>query len=473
MNWANQEILNYDYFIDLFLIRDLNDNDSFQLMNSILNKYKVDINKFKMWLYYGGEGNYKNLKDIFEKLSKYFLEKEDNISDLFFLFWDNPNKFLFLFILLLLQKKESKKFYDLLRRKLFLYSIFFYYKKGKFDELFIKENEIKNEINSYFKNILRNIYTNKEEIINEFEKNQILYEYFFNFKSLIDNNEINNNEKKFDFFKYIKQTLDNINFKTINVKEENPISLFKPIDNLKRDQLKEEYKEILKFSSLYQKIKKKLFLWNNTYSNEEIFVNNNNENVKELKFKLSNHLTKEMTLPLLVPIINIVIYLPFFSKFSKEKMFKSSFEKIHKINLYPYNSFFDDKTHLFCFDNYKFKEINNLEFNVCFVKPIYHDKGFLEINEKEKEIYFFSLPYYLLDNEDNFDKERECCYGCLFNSKKKESKILKYKCINLYNINFYLERYYLCENSSIEIFTKDNKSYFFQFENERKKKFYL
>ena len=228
--------------------------------------------------------------------------------------------------------------------------------------------------------------------------------------------------------------------------EENPISLFKPIDNLKRDQLKEEYKEILKFSSLYQKIKKKLFLWNNPYSNEEIFVNNNNENVN---------------------------YLPFFSKFSKEKMFKSSFEKIHKINLYPYNSFFDDKTHLFCFDNYKFKEINNLEFNVCFIKPIYHDKGFLEINEKEKEIYFFSLPYYLLDNEDNFDKERECCYGCLFNSKKKESKILKYKCINLYNINFYLERYYLCENSSIEIFTKDNKSYFFQFENERKKKFYL
>ena len=203
MNWANQEILNYDYFINLFLIRDLNDNDSLKLMNSILNKYKVDINKFKMWLYYGGEGNYYNLKDIFEKLSKYFLEKEDNISDLFFLFWDNPNKFLFLFILILLQKKESKKFYDLLRRKLFLYSIFFYYKKGKFDELFIddKENEIKNEINSYFKNILRNIYTNKEEIINEFEKNQILYEYFFNFKSLIDNNEINNNEKKFDFFK--------------------------------------------------------------------------------------------------------------------------------------------------------------------------------------------------------------------------------------------------------------------------------
>ncbi len=107
MNWANQEILNYDYFIDLFLIRDLNDNDSLKLMNTILNKYKVDINKFKMWLYYGGEGNYKNLKDIFEKLSKYFLEKEDNISDLFFLFWDNPNKFLFLFIFILLQKKRK------------------------------------------------------------------------------------------------------------------------------------------------------------------------------------------------------------------------------------------------------------------------------------------------------------------------------------------------------------------------------
>ena len=224
---------------------------------------------------------------------------------------------------------------------------------------------------------------------------------------------------------------------------------------------------------MYKRIKKKLFLWNNVYSNEEIFFNNNNENVKELKFKLSNHLTKEMTLPLLVPIINIDIYLPFFSKFSKEKMFKSSFEKIHKINLYPYNSFFDDKTHLFCFDNYKFKEINNLEFNVCFIKPIYHDKGFLEINEKEKEIYFFSLPYYIMDNEEKFDKERECCYGSLFNLKKKESKILRYKCISFYNINYYLERYYLFENASIEIFTKDNKSYFFQFEAERKKKIFI
>jgi hypothetical protein len=240
-----------------------------------------------------------------------------------------------------------------------------------------------------------------------------------------------------------------------------------------RDQIKEEYKEILKFSSLYKRTKKKLFLWNNVYSNEEIFFNNNNENVKELKFKLSNHLTKEMTLPLLVPITNIDIYLPFFSKFSKEKMFKSSFEKIHKINLYPYNSFFDDKYYLFCFDDYRFKEKSDLEFNVCFIKPIYHDKGFLEINEKEKEIYFFSLPYYLMDNEEKYDKERECCYGSLFNLKKKESKILRYKCISFYNINYYLERYYLFENASIEIFTKDNKSYFFQFEAERKKKIFI
>ena len=35
MNWANQEILNYDYFINLFLIRDLNLNDSSKSMNSI------------------------------------------------------------------------------------------------------------------------------------------------------------------------------------------------------------------------------------------------------------------------------------------------------------------------------------------------------------------------------------------------------------------------------------------------------
>ena len=63
-----------------------------------------------MWLYYGGEGNYYNLKNIFEKSSENFLEKEDNISDLFFLFWDNPKKFLFLFILILLQKKKVRNF---------------------------------------------------------------------------------------------------------------------------------------------------------------------------------------------------------------------------------------------------------------------------------------------------------------------------------------------------------------------------
>ena len=233
-------------------------------------------------------------------------------------------------------------------------------------------------------------------------------------------------------------------------------------------EFKNKYKNLLKFWNYYKKIKKKLFLWNGPYSNKEIFFNIENKKSREIKYKLSNHLTKELALPLLVPIINIEKYLSDFSDFPKEKMFKTPLNNIYNIHLYPFDDFLKsiNEKKLYSF---QLNDKNNFEFYVCYIKPTYHDRGFLEIDKINKKIDFYSFPNYMLNMNDTFDKEKNSCFGSLINS---ELKILRYKCIYLKDIYFYLERTYLCINNAIEIFTQ-NKSYFFIFEEENKKKGFI
>ena len=116
-------------------------------------------------------------------------------------------------------------------------------------------------------------------------------------------------------------------------------------------------------------------------------------------------------------------------------MFKSSFDKIYKLNLYPFYNFYDKfSINFFNFDNQENK--SDFEYNVCHIKPLIHDKGFIEINKKN--ILFYSYPYYINNNDnENFDTERKSCYGCLFNLKEKNSKILRYKKIKINNLKYY------------------------------------
>ena len=67
----------------------------------------------------------------------------------------------------------------------------------------------------------------------------------------------------------------------------------------------------------YKKLKKRLFSWGGFWSDRYLFF----KHPEYLKLKVKNHFTKEMTRPLLTPVLDINYYLPNFAKFDKNKLF--------------------------------------------------------------------------------------------------------------------------------------------------------
>ena len=69
----------------------------------------------------------------------------------------------------------------------------------------------------------------------------------------------------------------------------------------------------------YKAIKKKSFSWRGYWSDRKLFF----EKVEELKLKLINHYTKTFMKPILVPILDVEYYLPEFSGFKIENLFRN------------------------------------------------------------------------------------------------------------------------------------------------------
>ena len=78
----------------------------------------------------------------------------------------------------------------------------------------------------------------------------------------------------------------------------------------------------------YKNFKKHCFSWRGLWSNREEFF----ENISGLKLKLINHYTKSFMKPLLVPILDINYYLPPFSDFNSQNLFKNKNEKNNEGN---------------------------------------------------------------------------------------------------------------------------------------------
>ena len=116
--------------------------------------------------------------------------------------------------------------------------------------------------------------------------------------------------------------------------------------------------------------------------------------------------------------------------------------------------FFTDKKYLVC----------------CLVKQTHHIKGLFYIKEA-KLIFKRDLTKKSNDkswielnekNNDNFDYERGDCFGSYFKNYKKDKNFYKLN-IKFDEIKMILKRKYYYKNSSIEIFTSNNKSYYFNF----------
>ena len=172
----------------------------------------------------------------------------------------------------------------------------------------------------------KNIYLNKNEkiidLINTKEWKEALYE------NLTLKSEINRNyfglglyektvAKRFFTSKELDDAKD-MSYKT---------TILELLPKYEQELLKysnNSFEKSMKVKNKYKKIKKQCFSWRGLWSNRDIFFG---ENGPEFKLKLVNHYTKDFMRPILVPILDINYYLPDFSNFDKNNLFKKTEEE--------------------------------------------------------------------------------------------------------------------------------------------------
>ena len=384
---------------------------------------------------------------------------------------ENKNKICFIFL-----EKISQGFFNcLLQSKyntkiikkhfLFAYSIFLeivktYNNHNKID--IIGDNDQKDY---NIKEILTNIFIFSN--IHKFDQGEFLIDFYIKLINSFGDNS---------FESTIKGLVGNV---LVTEKKEYPFSDTEDFIKLYYILPEKSYNQI------YKKLMKELFIYNRMWSKKEIFfqkkennigINNYFPNLKSIKYKQMKYYTKNFQQPILYPILEIEKYYPEFSKFNLEKLYKNPLEKILSYDF----ALSDDGTYINniiskIIEKYLKKQKNQEP--CCLVKNTHHIKGSLCIIEMDYngvdcfELYFFSSQNQKTDpicnnptnSEGNNDKQKNLCYGSIFPCPKKDYG-------NIYNIKskdilFILIREYYHRVSAAEIFTSNNKSYYFNFNN--------
>ena len=241
------------------------------------------------------------------------------------------------------------------------------------------------------------------------------------------------------------------------------------------------------YSQLYRKLMKELFVYNRMWAQKDLFFkvdNSNNSQSKVIKYKQMSYFTKNFQQPILYPILEIEKYYPVFSRFKLEKLYKNKNQKIlsYNFSLTEDNYIYVNNIITKYIEKYLKKQQNQEK--CCLVKQTHHVKGSISIIEMDYngmdcfELYFFSSTTQNTDpicnditgteekeKEANTgdENQRNLCYGSVFPCPIKDYGIILN--IKSKDILFILIREYYRRVSAIEIFTADNKSYFFNFNN--------
>ena len=305
-------------------------------------------------------------------------------------------------------------------------------------------------------------------IINKIEpfnsEEEIILEEFFTIK-------INPNKNYYQFF---YNFLLYINSKTKDKKD----LLYESI----KDKKEENRGNINLFgktnTQLYHYLMKQLFVYNRLWSKQNLFFKNvddcyknNNDNDLKIKFKRISYYTSNYQQPFIYPILEIDKYYPKFSKFKIENLYKNKNEKIlnYDFSLDKYKNILE-KDFL---DDYV--EINNFKGTIkcCLIKKMYHIKGeigFELVNRNFSLLFSTSNKDYeeKCNKKDTNNKKKEynhhLCYGSVFPCLNKDRK--RFILIPKDKIMFAIRRVYYYKPSGLEIFTSDNKSYYFNFQEE-------
>ena len=144
---------------------------------------------------------------------------------------------------------------------------------------------------------------------------------------------------------------------------------------------------------------------------------------------------------------------------------KINFEKIIILNKEPYNSLIMTKI--------MSKNIEDIQreniYYCCIVKLTHHIKGYISTEKNGIRFIFASdsdIKEEELKNVTNYDKEMECCFGAIFKNKKNDKDKVVIS-IEYANIKYIFQRQYFYDETALEIFTKQNKNYFFNFQTDK------
>jgi hypothetical protein len=236
------------------------------------------------------------------------------------------------------------------------------------------------------------------------------------------------------------------------------------------------------YGQIYKKLMRDLFIYNRMWSQKQSFFGNknadNNKQLKSIKYKQMNYYSKNFQQPILYPILELDKYYPEFSKFKIENLFKNPNENILNYNF----SLSDDNTYINniiskYIEKYLRKQQNQEK--CCLVKKTHHVKGTISIIEMDYngvdcfELYFFASQTQISEprcnnpenstEDNNNENSKNLCYGSIFPCPKGDYGIIFN--IKSKDILFILIREYYHRVSAIEIFTSDNKSYYFNFNN--------
>ena len=369
--------------------------------------------------------------------------------------------------------------------------------------------------------IINRIYKNENiHIINNIEKVDILIDFVKNILLIIVKNITNSGEYKqvnfnkyWNFYLYILNKIELFNdqkfkmdineFLSFKLNNENEIYLqifIKFLNYMNNKDIKN--KELLKQSitynyinltkgknnsnvysfeksnnQLYRNIMKKLFVYNRLWSKQHLFFKNvldcykNNNEYLKIKYKRINYYTSNFQQPFIYPILEINNYYPCFKKFNINNLYKNPEEKI--LNYDFSLDIFKNNLNESLVKNYLEDNSNNNipRIKCCLIKKMYHIKGEINIIEESKNdfiIFFKSTNEEYEDNCNKKNKKDDCnchlCYGSVFSCLEKDKKRLIF--IPKDKIMFVIIRVYYYRTSGLEIYTSDNKSYYFNFFEE-------
>ena len=360
-----------------------------------------------------------------------------------------------------------------------------------------------------------------QRVLNFYKEEKFLFNRDKNINLFYFKNEILNDEKS-----------QNNNSENILEQEQKRINIFikNLIPNIYNDIKKtsiSSYLEEKKRRNNFKKIKKSLFSWNGFWTDKTLFLSH----PENLKYKIKNHLCKDMSKILLSPILDLNYYLPKFSKFNVANLFNKNDYKYYinldaddilniydnknnnetntenyiKKNKYKFNyleclyknqfnniwdnyysNLVGEKSEKFENNIFSSKEVFELVFqnklnsvneeniksenlyDCCIVKPTHHIKGYITT---EKESITFT---YCPENESKELLEKDPSYdkdmGACFGSTFKTYFKDKDKiCLEIKykSLEYMFKRNYFYQEIGLEIFTYEKKSYFLNFKSNQ------